>query len=62
VQTIEPPHRWERRLFNGLAQVIVQSTKQPGELVLTASAKGLREAAVTLRTRKVTPRPAVSAE
>jgi beta-galactosidase len=62
VQTIDPPHRWERRLFNGLAQLIVQSTKQPGELVLTASAKGLRQAAVTLRTRKVSSRPAVSAD
>lgn len=62
VQTIDPSPRWERRLFNGLAQVIVQTTKQPGKLILSASAGGVRQAVVTIRTRKVTLRPAVSAE
>jgi len=33
-----------RRLFNGLAQVIVQSNKQPGTITLKASAKGLTSA------------------
>jgi hypothetical protein len=27
----DPPD-WQRSLFNGLAQVLVQSTKQPGEI------------------------------
>ena len=34
-----PP--WSRSLFNGLAQVIVQSTRDAGEIKLTATADGL---------------------
>lgn len=62
VQTVSPSPRWKRHVFNGLAQVIVQSTKQPGMLTLNASAEGLRQALVTIQTRKVALRPAVSAE
>lgn len=62
VQTIDPSPRWKRRVFNGLAQVIVQSTAQPGALVVSATAEGIRRAAVTIQTRKVTLRRAVSAE
>jgi beta-galactosidase len=43
----------ERSLFNGLAQVIVQSTRQPGEIHLTAEADGLAAAESVLRTRPV---------
>ncbi len=32
---------WSRSVFNGLAQVIVQSTGEPGEIVLEAAADGL---------------------
>jgi beta-galactosidase len=35
------PPVWKRSAFNGLAQVIVQSTEDPGELKLTARADGL---------------------
>ena len=35
-----PPH-WQRSVFNGLAEVIVQSTKQAGEIELTATAAEL---------------------
>jgi beta-galactosidase len=41
-----PPAR--RRLFNGLAQVIVQSTETPGPIRLTATAPGLSPAELTL--------------
>ena len=34
-----PP--WSRSLFNGLAQIIVQSTRDAGEIKLTATADGL---------------------
>ena len=37
-----PP--WSRSLFNGLAQIIVQSTRDAGEIKLTASADGLTPA------------------
>lgn len=37
---------WQRRLFNGLAQVIVQSSGEPGAITLTASSPGLAEASL----------------
>ena len=52
-----PP--WSRSLFNGLAQVIVQSTKDAGEVKLTATADGLAPATATLQTQPGTPRPFV---
>jgi len=50
---------WSRSVFNGLAQIIVQSTKEPGEIKLTASADGLSPATVPVRSLPCTPRPAV---
>ena len=40
---------WKRSLFNGLAQVIVRSTAEPGEIILTATAGELAPAALKLR-------------
>ena len=40
---------WHRKLFNGLAQVIVQSSGPPGAIALRASSKGLGGSVVTLR-------------
>ena len=53
-----------RSLFNGLAQVIVQSTKTPGEIRIEAARDGwdgpeLIAATVVVTTRRVEPRPAV---
>lgn len=39
---------WKRCLFSGLAQVLVQSSKQAGEIVLTASSPGLEASSVKL--------------
>ena len=50
---------WSRSLFNGLAEVIVQSTKDAGEIKLTASADGLAPATATVTTQPVTLRPSV---
>jgi beta-galactosidase len=50
---------WSRRLFNGLAQVIVQSGKEAGEIKLTADADGLKSATVSVQTQAGTPRPSV---
>jgi beta-galactosidase len=33
-----PPMDWRRSLFNGLAQIIVQSSQAPGEITLSAKA------------------------
>jgi beta-galactosidase len=50
---------WARSLFNGLAQVIVQSTKDAGEFKLTASADGLVPATASVQTQPGAPRPSV---
>jgi len=47
---------WTRSLFNGLAQVIVQSTRDAGEIHLTATAGGLAAATTVVRTQPCTPR------
>src|ERR1019366_5360034 len=50
---------WSRSLFNGLAQIIVQSTRDAGEIKLTATADGLAPATAVLKTQPCTPRPSV---
>ncbi|HEU5396045.1 MAG TPA: beta galactosidase jelly roll domain-containing protein, partial [Verrucomicrobiae bacterium] len=50
---------WSRSLFNGLAQIIVQSTKEAGEIKLTATADGLQPAAAVVQSQSCTPRPSV---
>jgi beta-galactosidase len=42
---------WQRSIFNGLAQVIVQSTPDAGELKLTAIADGLTPASVVIQSK-----------
>lgn len=56
---VDPAARWSRSLFNGLAQIIVQSTREPGEIQLTASAEELAPCITTVQTRSATPRPSV---
>lgn len=53
---------WQRSLFSGLAQVIVQSTRAPGEIKLTASSEGLTPVTLTIPSQPTTPRPAVGFE
>jgi len=50
---------WSRSVFNGLAQIMVQSTKDAGEIKLTASADGLTPATATIQAAASTPRPFV---
>jgi beta-galactosidase len=54
-----PSPVWQRSLFNGLAQVIVQTTKEPGDIKLTAITEGLTPATVVLRAAPGTLRPSV---
>ena len=51
--------QWKRSVFNGLAQIIVQSTKTAGEIKLTARAEGMTPSTVKIHTQPVVPRPAV---
>jgi beta-galactosidase len=50
---------WSRSLFNGLAQIIVQSTRDAGDFKLTASADGLKPATAVLPTQPCALRPSV---
>ncbi len=50
---------WARSLFNGVAQVIVQSTKDAGEIKLTATGDGLEPATASVQTKARTPHPAL---
>jgi beta-galactosidase len=36
IQLKRQAEQWKRKLFNGLAQLIVQSTGKPGQIVLKA--------------------------
>ena len=55
----EPEKGNQRSLFNGLAQVIVQSAGDAGEIKLTATAEGLASATATLQAQPCDPRPSV---
>lgn len=59
IQVINPATDWKRALFNGLAQVIVKSTKEPGPLILTANGTGLKTATITISSVNAVSRPAV---
>ena len=50
-----------RSLFNGLAQVILQSTKNAGNIQITAEGRGpgLASAQLTITTKQVQPRPSL---
>jgi len=50
---------WSRSAFNGLAQIIVQSTRNPGEIRLTAQAEGLKPTTASIQTQACPPRPAL---
>jgi beta-galactosidase len=53
--------RWKRSLFNGLAQIIVKSTQEPGPITLTARSSGLTDAVLNIESQAapVSRRPIV---
>lgn len=58
----EPEKGNKRSLFNGLAQVIIQSTGEPGKIVLTAKANGVKSSSVTIAAKESKCIPCVPAE
>ncbi|HTA29148.1 MAG TPA: beta-galactosidase GalA [Candidatus Cybelea sp.] len=50
---------WKRSVFNGLAQILVQSDQQAGTLTLTARSPGLEAATLNINSGAVIPRPFV---
>jgi beta-galactosidase len=59
-QIVTPAAAYKRKLFSGLAQVIVQSTGQPGEIIVTATANGLKQATIKIQAAAAPLRPAVA--
>jgi beta-galactosidase len=53
IKVFNPAPQWKRKTFNGLAQVIVKTTKQSGEITLTATAEGLSSATVKITSNTV---------
>jgi beta-galactosidase len=56
---VPAPVEWRRSVFNGLAQIIVQASKEAGAIKLTARSAGLQPGTVLLQTKPASPRPAV---
>jgi beta-galactosidase len=55
----EPGRATSRSLFNGLAQVILQTTKTPGKVVVSATARDRRPGTLTFRSIAAPVRPSV---
>ncbi|MEP6928001.1 MAG: beta-galactosidase GalA [Ginsengibacter sp.] len=58
-QIITPALVWKRKLFNGLAQIIIQSNDEPGEIILTASSNELNQGEIKIKSITAKPRPGV---
>ena len=59
VQIRMPAPVWQRKVFNGYAQIIVQAGKQPGALRLTARSNNLQPATLTMTAEVAAPPPAI---
>ncbi|MBV5314184.1 MAG: DUF4982 domain-containing protein [Prolixibacteraceae bacterium] len=57
IQVVTPADAWKRKAFNGLAQVIIQSTKESGEITLTATSAGLAPATLKITSNAAVLRP-----
>ncbi|MEO7047320.1 MAG: hypothetical protein ABI091_18605, partial [Ferruginibacter sp.] len=59
-QIVTPAAQWKRKLFNGLAQVIIQSTGEPGTIIIRADGGKLKTGILQLNAVKGDKRPAVA--
>jgi beta-galactosidase len=59
LRVVVPAPAWKRSLFNGLAQVIVQSGDEKGEMTLKAEAPGLAPATLKLTSKSGETKPRV---
>jgi beta-galactosidase len=51
IQLYTPAGKWQRKLFNGYAQVLVQSTGQKGKIILRASSTSLPSAQLDIEAK-----------
>jgi beta-galactosidase len=59
-QIVTPAAPYKRKLFSGLAQVMVQATGDAGEIIITANANGLKQGIVKIQTTATALRPAIA--
>ncbi|HKS83304.1 MAG TPA: beta-galactosidase GalA [Candidatus Acidoferrales bacterium] len=55
----DPDKAEQCKVFNGLAQIIIQSDRTPGDILVTASSQGLASASLKIPSRAVPLRPSV---
>lgn len=60
IQVLTKSSAWKRKLFSGYAQVIVQSTKEAGEITLTATSKNLKPGVIKVNAVKTVARASVA--
>jgi len=61
IQLKFPSAVWRRKLFNGLAQLIIQPTGEPGEIKVKATGAGLKEYVLSVICTPVAMQPSVAA-
>lgn len=54
-----PAEQWRRKSFNGLAQVLIQSSGEAGDIVLKATSPGLKDASLIIKATDALRRPFV---
>lgn len=59
IQVIVPAKQYNRSLFSGYAQVLVQTSKEPGTIVLKAFSEGIKNTEFILNSKKTELRPSV---
>jgi beta-galactosidase len=59
VRMTTPAPPWQRHLFSGLAQIVVQSTGQPGEITLTARSPGVADGMLKIQAQPAAGRAAL---
>lgn len=59
IKVYNPASQWKRKTFNGLAQVIVKASKKEGEIILTATSKGLSSVIIKISAMPVVPKPTI---
>jgi beta-galactosidase len=57
IKVYNPAPQWKRKAFCGLAQVIVKTTRQAGEISLTVTSDGLVPATLKITSNAINSRP-----
>lgn len=57
IKVYNPAPQWKRKTFNGLTQIIVRTTKQEGEITLTATSEGLAPATLKFMSADIVSGP-----